>query len=130
MRNKLFIIFLIFITVAGFVVTARNSVSRMRLKATIARIEQKIANEQLIGDEPSQVVDFLKKERIPHGEYKRKVQYYFPIQDRMITAVIPDVANTFSLIEGPFVWDIFITFKFDEDDNLIKYSVYEHPTGF
>ncbi|MBW3625140.1 MAG: hypothetical protein KY468_17220 [Armatimonadetes bacterium] len=115
------------LSVAG---TARNLEQRRHLRAVIENTEQKISDERLIGENPDRVISFLDREGISHGGYEVKSESGPENNDRTVRAKIPDVAQTVSLIEGPFIYDVLLRFQFDGQNRLIGYTVGESAVGF
>jgi hypothetical protein len=129
MGTKIFIFTFVLLIAVSITGTIYNVVQRRRLQSAILRLEQKVARESLIGKSPERVTAFLNREGFPCRDYELKSESGPENNDHTIRCKIADGAQTISLIEGPYVYDVMLRFRFDHQDRLIEYTVGASAVG-
>jgi hypothetical protein len=82
-------------------------------------VRQDLAKALPLQSTPSQVIDYLSREKIEHSEYLRD-----PMQGNSIKAAVRDKSK-WNIVKT----DCCILFRFDEHDRLVAYEVRERYTG-
>jgi len=112
---------------SGAVVQTYN---REHLKAVVNQWQHKLDKARLMGAGPKEMIDYLNRQKLNHGKYDRTPHPGMNVKlGGVIYGQIDNVARTFTLADGPQVWDVVISFQFDNKNKLVGYAVRTKPVG-